>query len=125
VFIGTKAQPTGPDSALRANWAFSMATCTLSTPMRRGGSTYGSTANKRQRRPYNLSMYLIAIAWLYVTLLMALTEGNVVAGVLSFVFYGLLPIALLLWLFGGPARRRRAARLPATEIPPSSPTPEK
>jgi hypothetical protein len=29
---------------------------------------------------------------------------------LSLFFYGLLPISLLLWLFGGPARRRRAAR---------------
>lgn len=55
-------------------------------------------------------MYIVAIAWLYVTVLMALTETSVVAGLLSLFFYGLLPISLLLWLFGGPARRRRAAR---------------
>jgi hypothetical protein len=53
-------------------------------------------------------VYIIAIGWLYVTVLMALTEGSVVAGLLSLTFYGLLPVALLLWLFGGPTRRRRA-----------------
>ena len=45
-------------------------------------------------------MYVIAIAWLYVTVLMAATEPNLTAGVLTFVCYGLLPLALLLWLFG-------------------------
>jgi len=54
-------------------------------------------------------MYIIVIGWLYVTVLMALTESSIVAGLLSLTFYGLLPTALLLWLFGGPTRRRRAA----------------
>jgi membrane protein implicated in regulation of membrane protease activity len=52
-------------------------------------------------------MYIVAIAWIYVTLLMALTETNVTAGILTFALYGLLPLALLLWLFGSPIRRRR------------------
>ncbi|MDK9716136.1 MAG: hypothetical protein OEL86_18835 [Sulfuritalea sp.] len=52
-------------------------------------------------------MYVIAIGWLYVTLLMAATESNLTAGVLTFVFYGLAPLALLLWLFGTPQRRRK------------------
>lgn len=52
-------------------------------------------------------MYIIAIAWIYVTILVAATEPNPVAGILSFLFYGLLPLALFLWLFGAPARRRR------------------
>jgi len=51
-------------------------------------------------------MYIVAIGWLYVTVLMALTEDSVVAGLLTLLFYGLLPTALLLWLFGGPVRRR-------------------
>lgn len=56
-------------------------------------------------------MHIVAIGWLYVTLLMALTETSVVGGVLSFLFYGLLPVALLLWLFSGSTRRRgRAAQ---------------
>jgi hypothetical protein len=52
-------------------------------------------------------MYVIAIAWLYVTLLMAATETNITAGILTFVLYGAAPLALFLWLFGTPERRRR------------------
>lgn len=55
-------------------------------------------------------MYLIAIAWLYVTVLMAATEPNLTAGILTFCLYGLFPIALLLWLLGTPERSRRRAR---------------
>jgi hypothetical protein len=56
-------------------------------------------------------MYVIAIGWLYVTLLMAATEPNLTAGVLTFVFYGAAPLALLLWLLGTPQRKRnRLAR---------------
>jgi hypothetical protein len=51
-------------------------------------------------------MYVIAIGWLYVTLLMAATEANLTAGVLTFALYGLAPLALFLWLFGTPQRRR-------------------
>ena len=52
-------------------------------------------------------MYVIAIGWLYVTLLMAATEANITAGVLTFVVYGAAPLALFLWLFGTPQRRRK------------------
>lgn len=51
-------------------------------------------------------MYLIAIAWLYVALLAAISENTVVGGVLTFIFYGIAPMALFFWLFGTPARRR-------------------
>ena len=53
------------------------------------------------------SMYIIAIGWLWVVLLMAITETNFVAGILTFVFYGLLPCSLLMWLLGTPMRRAR------------------
>ena len=52
-------------------------------------------------------MYIVAIAWIYVVFMMALTETSVLAGVLTFIFYGLVPLALFLWLFGTPVRRRR------------------
>lgn len=56
-------------------------------------------------------MYVIAIGWLYVTLLMAATEPNLTAGVLTFVAYCAMPLALFLWLFGTPQRNRtRRAR---------------
>lgn len=63
-------------------------------------------------------MYVIAIAWLYVTLLMAATETSVTAGILTFVFYGLAPLALLVWLLGTPQRRRNKAKLPDIEQSP-------
>ena len=54
-------------------------------------------------------MYIVAIAWLYVTILMAATETSLVAGLMTLVFYGIAPLALFLWLFGTPTRRRRQA----------------
>ncbi len=51
-------------------------------------------------------MYIIAIAWLYVAFLMAVSETSLVAGIMTFVFYGLLPCALLLWILGAPQRKR-------------------
>lgn len=56
---------------------------------------------------HNYAMYIIAIGWLYVTALVALNEASVVAGIASFLFYGLLPCGLLLWLGGSRARRQR------------------
>jgi hypothetical protein len=52
-------------------------------------------------------MYIVAIGWLYVTLLVAVNEPTVVAGIISFLFYGLMPCSLLLWLGGSKARRQR------------------
>ncbi len=50
-------------------------------------------------------MYIIAIAWMYVTILMAATEKTWVAGLLTFTFYGLIPCAILLWILGAKHRR--------------------
>ena len=55
-------------------------------------------------------MYIVAIAWIYVVLMMSITEQSIIAGILTFVFYGLGPLALFLWIFGTPARRRAAHR---------------
>jgi len=52
-------------------------------------------------------MYIIAIGWLYVTLLIAFNEASVASGVISFLFYGLLPCGLLLWISGSKVRRQR------------------
>jgi hypothetical protein len=48
-------------------------------------------------------VHIIVIAWLYVTILMAATEPSLVGGVLTFLVYGLAPLALFVYLF----RRRR------------------
>ncbi|MET0517550.1 MAG: hypothetical protein ABW005_01825 [Burkholderiaceae bacterium] len=63
-------------------------------------------------------MYLLAIAWLYVALMMALveatsTQGSVLGAVFTFLLYGLLPLSLALYLMGTP--RRRAARRKAEQ----------
>ena len=52
-------------------------------------------------------MYIIAIAWMYVVTLMAATETSFTAGLLTFIFYGALPCALLLWLLGTKHRRQQ------------------
>ena len=56
-------------------------------------------------------MYIIAIAWLYVAVLMAATEKTITAGLLTFTFYGILPCALLLWLLGVKHRRYKQTKL--------------
>lgn len=56
-------------------------------------------------------MYLIVIAWLYVTLLMGLaeafsTQGTVLGAIITFLFYGVLPMSLVVYLMGTPLRRK-------------------
>ena len=63
-----------------------------------------------------LFMYLVVIAWLYVTLMMALVEatnsnGSVLGAAVTFVFYGLLPAGLVGYILATPTRKRlRQAR---------------
>ena len=64
-------------------------------------------------------MYLIVIAWLYVALMMAVAEatnpsGTVLGAIITFLLYGVGPVALLIYLLGHPGRRRaRIARAQA------------
>jgi Flp pilus assembly protein TadB len=56
-------------------------------------------------------MYLVAIAWLYVALMMAVAEatstlGTVIGAIFTFLLYGLGPVSLVMYLLGTPARRR-------------------
>lgn len=61
-------------------------------------------------------MYLIAIGWLYVALMMAVAEasntnGSILGAAITFVLYGVAPVALLMYILGTPARKRaRKAR---------------
>ena len=50
---------------------------------------------------------IIVIGWLYVTLLVAANEPSIVAGIISFAFYGLLPCWLILYFAGSKVRRER------------------
>jgi hypothetical protein len=56
-------------------------------------------------------MYIVAVAWLYVALMMAVAEatnsnGTVLGAIVTFVFYGLAPVALLMYIMGTPARKK-------------------
>ena len=56
-------------------------------------------------------MYLIAIAWIYVVLMMSIVEatnstGTLLGGLITFLLYGLLPLSLVLYILRTPARKR-------------------
>ncbi len=65
-------------------------------------------------------MYLIVIGWLYVALMMGVAEatnsnGTVLGGIISFVLYGLGPVALVVYLMGSPLRRKAIKAREAAE----------
>ena len=56
-------------------------------------------------------LYLVGIGWMYVVLLMTVAEalspnGGLLGASITFVFYGVLPLAILLYILSTPARRR-------------------
>ena len=55
-------------------------------------------------------MWIVAIAWIYVVVLMAATEPTVVGGIMTFVFYCAVPLSILFYLTGAKRRRARRAR---------------
>ena len=72
-------------------------------------------------------MHLVAIAWIYVVLMMALAEalssqGTVLGAVITFVLYGLLPLSVLLYIMGGPARGRARRTAEAAAVPTAAPS---
>jgi hypothetical protein len=52
-------------------------------------------------------MWIIAVGWIYVVVLMAATEPTVVAGIMTFFGYCVLPLSILLYLTGSKRRRAR------------------
>lgn len=52
-------------------------------------------------------MHIAAVGWIYVTLMMAITEETVVAGIMTFFLYGVLPSLLIIYVGGTGQRRRR------------------
>ncbi|TWI69428.1 hypothetical protein IP91_00496 [Pseudoduganella lurida] len=55
-------------------------------------------------------MLIVALAWIYVVLLMALTEPTVVAGVMTFLLYCAAPLGILFYVTGGKRRKRQRER---------------
>ena len=65
-------------------------------------------------------MYIVAIAWMFVVTLMAVVEavasnGSILGAIMTFVFYGILPLGLVLYLLGTPLRRRHNQAKEAAE----------
>lgn len=65
-------------------------------------------------------MHLVAIAWIYVVLMMAVAEalssqGTLLGAFFTLLLYGVLPLAIVLYILATPSRRRarRAAEAAA------------
>ncbi len=80
-------------------------------------------------------MHIAAVGWLYVTLMMAITEETVIAGIMTFFLYGVLPALIIMYIGGSGSRKRRReqetrdrlammqARQPSTVSAPEPPAP--
>ena len=65
-------------------------------------------------------MYIVAIAWMYVALMMAVAEatntnGTVLGAIVTFILYGLMPISLVVYLMRSPGRKRAIKEKEALE----------
>ena len=65
-------------------------------------------------------MYLIVIAWMYVVLMMSVAEatnstGTLLGALVTFVLYGVGPVALVVYLMGAPARNKTIKKRQAEE----------
>lgn len=54
-------------------------------------------------------MWIVAIGWSYVVILMAATETSIVAGIMTFLIYCMIPLSILFYLTGSKRRRARRA----------------
>ena len=61
-------------------------------------------------------MYIVAIGWAYVILMMAITASSIGKALAVLVFLGVLPLALFVYVADGPRRRRRSMAV-ADEMP--------
>lgn len=66
-------------------------------------------------------MWIVAIAWIYVVGLMSVTEPSIVAGVLTFVSYCVIPLSILFYLTGGRRRREKRAAAEANRAKDTGP----
>ncbi|TXH74073.1 MAG: hypothetical protein E6Q82_11295 [Thiobacillus sp.] len=56
-------------------------------------------------------MYIVAIGWAYVILMMAITASSIGKALAVLFFLGVLPLALFIYVADGPRRRRRSMAL--------------
>jgi bacteriorhodopsin len=70
-------------------------------------------------------MYIVAIAWIYVVLMMSITEHSIVAGIMTFLMYGVLPLTIILYLMRTPHRRRQRQAIKQLQNQVTEPTAKK
>jgi uncharacterized membrane protein len=66
-------------------------------------------------------MYLVAIAWMYVVVMMSVAEatsttGTILGAIVTFALYGILPCVILMYLMGTPIRNRARQKKDAAEL---------
>ena len=65
-------------------------------------------------------MHIVAIAWMFVVVLMAVaeatsTQGSVLGAFFTLLLYGALPLSIVLYVLGTPGRKRARQRAEAAE----------
>ena len=68
-----------------------------------------------------MAVYLVVIGWMYVVLMMSVAEasnttGTVLGAIVTFFLYGLLPVALVVYLMRTPQRRKALKAREAAEM---------
>jgi predicted membrane channel-forming protein YqfA (hemolysin III family) len=68
-----------------------------------------------------MAVYLVVIGWMYVVLMMSVAEatnttGTVLGAIVTFFLYGLLPVALVVYLMRAPQRRKALKAREAAEL---------
>ena len=71
-------------------------------------------------------MHIVAIGWMFVVMLMTLAEatspgGTLLGAAITFVLYGVLPLSIVLYILGTPARKRARRRAEEAEGAGSTP----
>lgn len=66
-------------------------------------------------------MYLVVVGWLYVVLMMVVAEatnsnGSLLGAIVTFFLYGLMPVALVIYLMSAPHRRKRRQAREAADL---------
>jgi hypothetical protein len=67
-------------------------------------------------------MYIVAIGWAYVILMMAITTSSIGKGLAILIFLGVIPLALFVFVFGKPRRRSVAVPDEITSHPDATDT---
>eukprot|EP01137_Pigoraptor_chileana_P027555 Opistho-2@10327 len=84
---------------------------------RRAGFLQADTVSRAARQ----AVYLVVIGWMYVVLMMSVAEatnttGSVLGAIVTFFLYGLLPVALVVYLMRTPQRRKAIKAREAAEL---------